>query len=310
MPNLRYLNKKMLNTYCIILSNTPAIKIMKDHLTFSFYKFLNTKIPNKSFLLLALAVLLNLCCQKIDIDSRKILTAKGNKKLPFYIEIDGRNYTFDPEQKLLKVRYPIWYKDQFCTFQACAQMIRVAEAEISFQDRPILTKRSLYEVRKTDTWKEWFPNEDNKFFQPDQNLSDLEPKLKKQIKQRIGFPELSINLLMDYKIDAETRLILYSAFLKYTSVDNKELCLVRKSNILDCFSVSRSNFDFLSLGNNRFLLAESYRGTDFRYFEIHKDRFVLEDKSIEKFFFCVNELVCENNQIYINDNEWEIEHFD
>ncbi|UOG35763.1 hypothetical protein MAL01_03855 [Leptospira noguchii] len=281
---------------------------MKDHLTFSFYKFLNTKIPNKSFLILALIILSNLYCQKIDIDSRKIFIAKGNKKLPFYIEIEGRNYTFDPEQKLLKVRYPIWYKDPFCTTEACAQMIRVAEAEISFRDRPILTKRSLYEVRKTDTWKEWFPNEDNKFFQPDQNLSNLEPKLKKQIKQRIRFPELSINLLMNYKIDAETRLILYSAFLEYTSADNKELCLVRKSNILDCFSVSQSNFDFLSLGNNRFLLAESYRGTDFRYFEIYKDRFVLEDKSIENFSFCINELVCENNQIHFN--EWEIEHFD
>ncbi|EMO74474.1 hypothetical protein LEP1GSC127_1233 [Leptospira kirschneri str. 200801925] len=56
---------------------------MKDRLTFNFYKFLNTKISNKSFLLLALIILLNLYCQKIDIDSRKIFTAKGNKNFPF-----------------------------------------------------------------------------------------------------------------------------------------------------------------------------------------------------------------------------------
>ncbi|EMO74494.1 hypothetical protein LEP1GSC127_1234 [Leptospira kirschneri str. 200801925] len=64
-------------------------------------------------------------------------------------------------------------------------MIRVAEAEISFRDRPILTKRSLYEVRKTDSWKEWFPNEDNKFFQPDQNLSNLEPELKNKSNKEL-----------------------------------------------------------------------------------------------------------------------------
>ncbi|EMO61542.1 hypothetical protein LEP1GSC133_3305 [Leptospira borgpetersenii serovar Pomona str. 200901868] len=54
---------------------------------------------------------------------------------------------------------------------------------------------------------------------------------------------------------------------------------------MDCFSVSNSDFDFLPLEKNRYLLVQSYRGANFQYFEIHKDRFVLEDESISKFVF-------------------------
>ncbi len=116
--------------------------------------------------------------------------------------------------------------------------------------------------------------------------SDLNPELKKQIKLRTtAYPEFFIRSLMDHSVDVRTKMILHSAFSNETTVEVRELCLVRESKILDCFSVSNSDFDFLPLEKNRYLLVQSYRGANFQYFEIHKDRFVLEDESISKFVF-------------------------
>ncbi|AMX60056.1 hypothetical protein LEP1GSC016_0407 [Leptospira borgpetersenii serovar Hardjo-bovis str. Sponselee] len=41
-------------------------------------------------------------CQKIDLDSRKIFIASGNKNLPFFTEIEGRNYLFG-----IGIRFPL-----------------------------------------------------------------------------------------------------------------------------------------------------------------------------------------------------------
>lgn len=78
--------------------------------------------------------------------------------------------------------------------------------------------------------------------------SDLNPELKKQIKLRTtAYPEFFIRSLMDHSVDVRTKMILHSAFSNETTVEVRELCLVRELKILDCFSVSNSDFDFLPL---------------------------------------------------------------
>ncbi|WP_017850893.1 hypothetical protein ACO1KB_13615 [Leptospira interrogans serovar Szwajizak] len=285
---------------------------MKQDLIFRYEKFHNIRMAKKSFLLMISFGLFVYSCQKIDLDSRKIFTASGNKNLPFSIEIEGRDYSYHPEKQILWIRYPIWYRDPFFTCEACRQWIRVAEAEILLKSRPILTKRTLYEVRRSDAWEDWFPNEGRKLIRPESQItrSDLNSELKKQIRLRtVAYPELSIRLLMDHFVDVHTKVILYSAFSNETTAEVRELCLVRESKIVDCFFVSNSDFDFLSLGKNRYLLAESYRGTNFRYFEIYKDRFVLEDKSISRFVFDGDIYSISAGEGSIREAEWEIETF-